>query len=96
MRLEIPFKKLDWKDNTTDIGKKDGIVYFIADFYIDGNQIWTYYATNYSRSCAAPGSCKFKAWFIGGNIGEFDTLEEAKDACQLHFQKKVLEIFFDI
>lgn len=93
--LEIPFKKLNWVSNTTPRGESDGVVLLVADFMINnGVTFCSYYISNLDSNNVV--SNEFYAYGdFGKKIGKFNRLEEAKNSCQLHFQSKIFNLFFD-
>ena len=88
---KIPFRKLKWRDNTTDLGKESGHIYWIGTFEVP---IIEYTIANSYAGCKIQENL-----IVFGNhkeIGKFHTIEEAKGFCQRHFQDFIIQTFFDI
>jgi len=93
MKIEAPFIQLEWQDNVTEKGKKQGYVNLLSDFKIRGNYIWEFQVTNHLYGAGLTD--KFYAHGCDGQLeGEFDTIEDAKKACQIDFQNNIIKYFF--
>lgn len=93
---KIPFRKLNWRDNTTDLGKKAGYVEFIGEIYQSENHrqpFTTYYISN---NYGGKLNNKLQATNDGLFIGEFESLFAAKETCQKHLEETILKTFFDL
>lgn len=95
-QLKIPFRKLNWRDNTTDLGKKSGYVEYIGDIYQSGkhrNPFITYYISN---NYGGKLNLKVQATQDGSHVGFFDSIDEAQDMCQKHFEETIIKTFFEL
>lgn len=95
--FKIPFKKLEWRDNVTDVGKKTGLIYLIGDFHIDKTPS---YFIEYRISNSYSGGERQEKMMVFCNkydskLGDFDSIDEAKDFCQSHFQGFIMDTFFN-
>jgi hypothetical protein len=92
---KIPFKKLKWIDNVTDIGQKKGLIYWIGSFTHGPNNIVIEYQVANSYA-SGPMTDKLMAFCKNTKMSEFDTVKEAKEHCQKHFEQYIMETFFNI
>lgn len=95
---KIPFKQLTWSDNVTDVGKKAGLIYWIGEFRVtkNGYTFMNYSVSNKMAANPAEKSDNRLIAYCNEKIGEFDTVEQAKEFCQAHFQQYILKTFFTI
>lgn len=94
------FKKLKWRDNATKIGKEKGLIYFIGSFKIGTKTYMEYRVSNsFGALDIKPYfmvSCDFQDFgSFGGVSKSFKTLKEAKDFCQEHFEKFIIDTFYE-
>lgn len=87
-------KKLIWRDNVTKHGKLIGMVEIIST--VDNLTLF-YSIRNYKEYNNIYDN---KYWFFSGALGdevciECDSIEEAKNIAQEHFEKKIMNYFFD-
>ncbi len=85
-------KKLNWRDNITDIGKNSGLFEILADVKELGI---TYHIRNYKYW---GDSITDKYYFFQANgeeMLECDSVDDAKLKAQEHFKQTILKLFFD-
>ena len=92
----IPFRKLEWRDNTTDLGKKAGYVEFIGEVYQSEKHRHPFITYYISNNFGGKLNDKLLASNDGLFIGEFESLFASKKACQNHFEETIIKTFFDI
>ncbi len=90
--MKMDIKKLNWRDNITDVGKEDGLFEILADVKELGI---TYHIRNYKYF----GDKIINKYYIFTEsdleIVECDSIELGKEIAQEHFKQKVLKLFFD-
>ena len=86
-------KKLNWRNNVTDVGKERGLFEILSDVKELGITYhirnWKYYGDKLEQN---------KFYFFcasDDNIIECDNLDDAKSKAQEHFKQTVLKLFFD-
>jgi hypothetical protein len=94
------FKKLNWKDNATKIGKDNGLIYFIGRFNIGTKTFMEYRVSNsFGALDIKPYfmvSCDFQDFgSFGGVSKRFYNLKDAKYFCQLHFEEFIKNTFYE-
>jgi hypothetical protein len=90
--IKAPFKKLKWISNVKP--NKNGVVSIMSEFPVNGVHVWIYSVRNFDMKGTL---CKFIAHETGSpDLGEYDTIEEAIQACQKDFNRKVIEHFFEL
>ena len=85
-------KKLNWRDNITDIGKNSGLFEILADVKELGI---TYHIRNYKYW---GDSITDKYYFFQSNgeeMLECDSVDDAKLKAQEYFKQTILKLFFD-
>jgi len=83
-------KKLNWRDNITDIGKKSGLFEILAD--VKELDI-TYHIRNYKFYSDKADD---KYYMFSSNDTEMiDSVEFGKEIAQEHFKQTILKLFFD-
>lgn len=89
----MEIKKLNWRDNITDVGKEQGLFEILSD--VKELRI-TYHIRNYKYW---GDSISNKYYFFQENnessVIECDTVEDAKLKAQEYFKQTVLKLFFE-
>ena len=81
--------------NIIDIGQKTGLIYWIGSFTHGPNNIVIEYQVTNSFA-SGPKTEKLMALYKHVKMSEFDTIKEAKEHCQKHFEQYIMETFFNI
>jgi hypothetical protein len=86
-------KKLNWRDNITDVGKEQGLFEILSDvkelnitYHIRN---WKYFGDKMEKD---------KIYLMSErqfDVIECDNIEDAKLKAQEHFKQTVLKLFFD-
>jgi hypothetical protein len=86
-------KKLNWRDNITDIGKNSGLFEILADVKELGI---TYHIRNY-KFYGDKVSDKYYMFSSNNDtdIVECDDIDFGKEIAQEHFKQTILKLFFD-
>jgi hypothetical protein len=88
----MEIKKLNWRDNVTDVGKEQGLFEILSDVKELGI---TYHIRNY-KYWGDDVSNKYYFFQSNGDaMIECDTIDDAKLKAQEHFKQTVLKLFFD-
>jgi hypothetical protein len=95
-QVKAPFRKLKWKDNTTDLGKKAGYVEFIGEIYQSERHHQPFITYYISNNFGGKLNNKLQSTNDGLFIGEFETLFGAKNACQKHLEETIIKTFFEL
>lgn len=91
--FNMEIKKLNWRDNVTDIGKKQGLFETLSDVKELGV---TYHIRNYKYFGDKMEENKFYLMTERQlDAIECDNIEDAKLKAQEHFKQTVLKLFFD-
>jgi hypothetical protein len=85
-------KKLNWRDNITDIGKKSGLFEILAD--VKELDI-TYHIRNYKFYSDKAGDKYYMFSSNSTEMIECDSVEFGKEIAQEHFKQTILKLFFD-
>lgn len=92
--FEIPFKKLTWESIVNEKADEDGVQSIISIVKVNGNTIFQYGVSNILLDNEIHD--KFYAFGdFGRKLGQFDTIEAAINCCQIDFQSRIIDIFFD-
>lgn len=94
----MEIKDLEWRDNITDLGKKDGLFEIISDVCVESYILMNFSIRN-SKVLTIDGIGKtFFLWsktgFLKEECFEFSTIEEAKEKAQQEFKNKITKLFF--
>jgi hypothetical protein len=93
---KIPFKKLTWRDNVTEIGKEKGLVYLVGEFYISKKHRNPFIAFRVSNSFGGKIMDKIIVSCDAHNEEiEFDSLDIAKEYCQNYLESFIIKTFFE-
>jgi hypothetical protein len=97
-QVKIPFKQLSWRDNTTEFGKEKGLVYFIGELYESEKHRYPFLSYNINNNYDGKLNDKLLVYNSQYDIelGEFETLFEAKNACQKHLEETIIKTFFEL
>jgi len=108
-QVKAPFRKLKWRDNTTDLGKKAGYVELIGELYESEKHRHPFLSYNITNNYGGKlndkllvGVCMMDIWKFVYNsqydveLGEFETLFGAKNACQKHLEETIIKTFFEL
>lgn len=89
----MEIKELNWRDNITDFGKKQGLFEILSDVKELGI---TYHIRNYKYWGDRIVSNKYYFFETNGDTTiECDTVDDAKLKAQEHFKQTILKLFFD-
>ncbi len=94
----MKIKELEWRDNISDLGKRDGLFEVISDVCIESYILMNFSIRN-SKSLTIDGvGNTFFLWSKSGifkeECFEFGTIEEAKEKAQQEFKNKITKLFF--
>lgn len=93
----LEFKKLEWRDNSTKLGKERGLIYFIGEFFIENHpsKIIEYrICNNYDGILDVKQSLRVFCTENEFKTFDFDEVREAKRYCQIHFEEFITKTFF--
>jgi hypothetical protein len=94
---KIPFKKLSWRDNVTELGKEKGFVEWIGEIYqSEDHRHNTFMKFYVSNNYGGKLNDKFiVSCDVHNKEIEFDNLDLAKEYCQKYFESYIIKTFFE-
>jgi len=97
-QVKVPFRKLKWRDNVTELGKERGHVYFIGELYESEKHRHPFLSYNITNNYGGKLNNKLLVSNSQYDIelGEFETLFGAKNACQKHLEETIIKTFFEL
>lgn len=100
--MSLKIKQLNWEDNISEDGKKEGYFEIISDVIINGSAyIVGFIIRNFINGHPTKSNLKDKyfLWIKKGIFKEecieFNSIEEAKEKAQKEYKKRIIELFFD-
>jgi hypothetical protein len=94
-------KKLNWRDNITDIGKKSGLFEILADvkelditYHIRNYKFYSDKASPFENLEVFTGDKYYMFSSNSTEMIECDSVEFGKEIAQEHFKQTILKLFF--